>query len=441
MNRLLYWSLTSALAGFLFGFDTVVISGAEQKIQALWNLNGNMHGWAMSAALWGTVLGALLGGWPTDHWGRKKTLLSIGVLYLVSAVWSGLATDVYTFIIARFIGGLGVGISTVAAPLYIAEIAPPGRRGRLAGMFQFNIVLGILIAFLSNAALGGTGANDWRWMLGIEAVPAVIYAVMCLGLPESPRWLLVKKGDRSEALRVMGLIDPGAGEDALVERADTISRHAAADPGAKGRFWSWRLRLPIALAFLLMLFSQLSGVNAILYFAPRSLEMTGLGENAALLQSVGIGVTNMIFTIVGLYLIDRLGRRILLLIGAIGYVLALGTCSWAFYTETYAVVPWAIFGFIAAFAMGMGAVVWVYVSEIFPDAHRASGQTVGSATHWVSAALVTYTFPLVVDSVPTWGLFLFFSSMMVLHVLQVIFMVPETKGVPLEEMEEKLGLT
>ena len=439
MNRLFFWSLTSALAGFLFGFDTVVISGAEQKIQALWALSGNMHGWAMSAALWGTVLGSLIGGWPTDRFGRKKTLIAIGILYFVSAVWSAMANDVISFIIARSIGGLGVGISTVAAPLYISEIAPPDKRGRLAGMFQFNIVFGILIAFLSNALIGGSGESDWRWMLGIEAIPAVLYAVLCLGIPESPRWLLTKAKDRANGLKVLGMIDPGASEAELSGRAKVIEQAAASQTSSHG-FWSGRLKIPILLAFLIAFFNQLSGINAILYFAPRIFEMTGLGEKAALLQSVGIGVTNLIFTFVGLWLIDRLGRRTLLYIGSFGYIFSLGLCAWAFYSEHFGIVPACIFAFIAAHAVGQGAVIWVFISEIFPNQFRANGQSLGSATHWVFAATLTYVFPIVVTKFPAWTVFLFFCIMMVLQLIWVKLMVPETKGVALEDMEKQLGV-
>jgi MFS transporter, SP family, arabinose:H+ symporter len=440
MNRLLLWSITSALAGFLFGFDTVVISGAEQKIQALWGLSGSMHGWAMSAALWGTVLGSLIGGWPTEVLGRKKTLISIGLLYLVSAIWSALANDVYSFITARFIGGIGVGISTVAAPLYISEISPPEKRGRLAGMFQFNIVFGILVAFLSNALIGGSGESDWRWMLAVEAIPAVIYAIMCLQIPESPRWLLTKKGDRSEGLAVLGMIDTEASEETLADRAKVIEEADEAQVSTQG-FFSGRLKVPILLAFLIAFFNQLSGINAILYFAPRIFEMTGLGEKAALLQSVGIGVTNLIFTFVGLWLIDRLGRRTLLYIGSFGYILSLGLCACAFYSENFGIVPACIFAFIAAHAVGQGAVIWVFISEVFPNQFRAHGQSLGCATHWVFAATLTYAFPMLVTEFPPGAVFLFFCLMMVLQLIWVKLMVPETKGVPLEEMQRKLGVS
>ena len=438
-NRLYVWALSSALAGFIFGFDTVVISGAEQRIQELWGLGAGMHGLAMSMALWGTVLGALLGAWPTDRFGRRKTLLWIGVLYFVSAVGSAVATDAYTFMIARFIGGVGIGISTVAAPLYISEISPADKRGRLAGMFQFNIVFGILVAFLSNYLLGGIGENAWRWMMGVEAVPALIYTLMCFRIPESPRWLIGKRGDRVEGLKVLALIRPGDSESELEAKADEIAAATNTGPG-KSRFWTARLKLPILLAFFIAFFNQLSGINAVLYFAPRIFEMTGLGEKAALLQSIGIGVTNLVFTFVGLWLIDRLGRRTLLYIGSFGYIASLGLCSWAFFSENFAIVPICIFAFIAAHAVGQGAVIWVFISEIFPNANRASGQALGSGTHWVFAALLTLVFPKFVTAFPAGYVFLFFCFMMVLQLVWVKMMVPETKGVSLEKIEEQLGV-
>jgi MFS transporter, SP family, arabinose:H+ symporter len=439
-TRLFFWSITSALAGFLFGFDTVVISGAEQTIEALWGLNKGMHGVAMASALYGTVVGSLIGGWPTDRFGRRATLLWIGILYLVSAIWSALATDVYSFIVARFIGGLGVGISTVAAPLYIAEIAPPDKRGRLAGMFQFNIVFGILVAFLSNALLGGIGENAWRWMLGVEAIPALLFTVLCFRIPESPRWLIVRKGDAAAGMKVLQLIRPESTGEEITALAERIQA-ASESPASAGRFWTRGLRIPILLAFLVAFFNQLSGINAILYFAPRIFEMTGLGAKAALLQSVGIGITNLIFTFVGLWLIDRLGRRTLLYIGSFGYIASLGLTSWAFYTEHFTIVPACIFAFIAAHAVGQGAVIWVLISEIFPNRHRAEGQALGSFTHWIFAALLTTFFPKMVSAFAPGTVFAFFCFMMVLQLIWVKFMVPETKGVPLEQMQKRLGIT
>ena len=439
-QRLFFWSLTSALAGFLFGFDTVVISGAEKTIQSLWVLGDFQHGLAMSMALWGTVIGSLLGGLPTDRFGRTRTLLWIGVLYFVSAIWSGLATDVYTFMIARFIGGLGVGISTVTAPLYISEIAPPRYRGRLAGMFQFNIVFGILIAFLSNWFLGGLGKDAWRWMLGVEAIPAIVYFVLCFGLPESPRWLIGKRGDVAAGLKVLRIINSNATDDEVQQLARDIET-AARKPGdvPVSGFWSNRLKTPILLAFLIAFFNQLSGINAILYFAPRIFEMTGLGQQAALLQSIGIGVTNLVFTFIGLWLIDRLGRRTLLYIGSFGYIASLGLCTWAFASETFSIVPTCIFLFIAAHAVGQGAVIWVFISEIFPNNDRAAGQSLGSFTHWFFAASLTLLFPKMVSIFPPAYVFGFFCFMMVLQLVWVALMVPETKGVSLEEMQKNLG--
>jgi len=438
-GRLFFWALASALAGFLFGFDTVVISGAEQKIQALWGLSAGLHGIAMASALYGTVLGAMTGGWPTDRYGRRATLLWLGVLYLVSAVGTALATNVYFFIAARIIGGLGIGISTVVAPLYISEIAPPKHRGRLAGMFQFNIVFGILVAYGSNWLLSGLGENAWRWMLGVAAVPSLLYTVFCFGIPESPRWLLTRKGDRAAGVAVLQRIQPGASLAEINAEADEIVAASSAQTSA-GHFWTKRLRVPILLAFFVAFFNQMSGINAILYFAPRIFEMTGLGEKAALLQSVGIGITNLIFTFVGLSLIDRLGRRTLLFIGSFGYIISLGLVSWAFFTAHYSIVPICIFAFIAAHAVGQGAVIWVLISEVFPNRHRAEGQTLGSFTHWIFAALLTSFFPKMVTEFAPGYVFLFFCGMMVLQLIWVKTMVIETKGVPLEQVQKRLGI-
>ena len=438
-RRIFFWAITSALAGFLFGFDTVVISGAEQRIQTLWGLSSGVHGFAIASALYGTVLGSLFGGWPTDHLGRKRTLLGIGVLYVISAVGCAFANGVGMFVVARVIGGIGIGISTVAAPLYISEIAPPAYRGRLAGMFQFNIVFGIVIAFASNALLAGIGENAWRWMLGVAAFPSAVYTAMCFALPESPRWLIGRKGDRAAGVNVLKLIEPDATPAQIEAEADAILA-ASSDRVTSANFWTWRLRVPILLAFLIAFFNQLSGINAILYFAPRIFEMTGLGAKAALLQSVGIGITNLIFTFVGLWLIDRLGRRTLLVIGSFGYIASLGLTAWAFFTQHYSIVPACIFAFIAAHAIGQGAVIWVFISEIFPNRHRAEGQTLGSSTHWVFAALLTTFFPRMVSAFAPGYVFSFFAVMMVLQLVWVHTMVPETKGVPLEQMQKRLGM-
>jgi len=437
--RIFFWSLTSALAGFLFGFDTVVISGAEKTMQTLWALSPGLHGIAMASALYGTVVGSLIGGWPADRFGRKATLLWIGVLYLLGAVGSGLAPNVATFIAARVIGGLGIGISTVVAPMYISEIAPPRYRGRLAGMFQFNIVFGILVAFVSNALLAGIGENAWRWMLGVAAFPSLLYTLFCFGLPESPRWLLSRRGDREAALQVLQRVQPDLPPAEIAAEADEISA-ASSEPASSGHFWTRRLRKPILLAILIAFFNQLSGINAILYFAPRIFELTGLAAKAALLKSVGIGITNLVFTFVGLWLIDRLGRRTLLYIGSFGYIASLSLVAWAFFTQHFSIVPICIFAFIAAHAIGQGAVIWVFISEIFPNRHRAEGQTLGSFTHWIFAALLTTFFPKMVAAFPPGYIFSFFAGMMVLQLIWVKTLVPETKGVPLEQIQKQLGI-
>ncbi|MGE9269244.1 MAG: sugar porter family MFS transporter, partial [Verrucomicrobiales bacterium] len=415
-TRVIFWCLASSLAGFLFGFDTVVISGAEKTIQQLWGLTPGAHGFAMSSALWGTVIGALFGGFPTDRFGRRKTLLSIGFLYLVSAIWSALAQDVTSFIIARSLGGVGIGISTVASPLYIAEISPPNRRGRLAGLFQFNIVFGILVAYLSNYLIGNSvnPENSWRWMLGVEALPAIVYFACCFTLPESPRWLISRGSNETEARRIFRLIQPQASEAEIDAQITAIRSGSSPNPPQKRSAFSTHIRKPLVLAFLIAFFNQLSGINAILYFAPRIFEWTGLGQQAALLQSVGIGVTNLIFTFVGLTLIDRLGRRTLLILGSLGYIISLGGCAWAFASENYFTVPYFIFAFIAAHAIGQGAVIWVFISEIFPNRSRAMGQSVGCGTHWIFAALLTSYFPKMAELLSPSLIFGFFCAMMIL---------------------------
>ena len=437
-NKFLYSSaIIGSLAGFLFGFDTVVISGAEQTIQSLWGLNSTIHGVAISMALWGTVLGALTGGWPAEYFGRKKTLLWVGVLFFISAIGSATAPGVYFFMIARFIGGIGIGISTVAAPMFISEISPPKYRGRLTGLFQFNIVFGILIAYLSNSLIRGTGPNDWRWMLGVMALPALVFTLFCIGLPESPRWLIIHMHNKEKGLNVLKKINP----DYKEEDIDLMVNEIIASGNEKSHektLLSRRLIKPILLAFFIAFFNQFSGINAILYYAPRIFEMSGLGAQAALLQSVGIGVANLIFTFVGLWLIDRLGRRILLFIGSLGYIATLGITSWAFFSGHTGIVPVCIFAFIASHAIGQGAVIWVFISEIFPNRNRAFGQSLGSFTHWFCAAIITMVFPYMAKAVQPGWIFGFFSGMMVLQLIWVVLFVPETKGITLEEMERKI---
>lgn len=431
-------ALTAALAGFLFGFDTVVISGAEQRIQSLWVLSDWAQGIAVSMALWGTVVGALTAAWPADRFGRRVTLTSIGLLYLASALWSALAQSPRDFMAARFIGGLGIGVSTVVAPLYISEIAPAALRGRLTGLFQFNIVLGIVIAYLSNAAFRGTSTEDWRWMLGVAALPALAYTLLCLGMPESPRWLAVFGRRPDAAKAVLRRIDPLLTEAAAQSQAASYASPGAPHPGSLLRLWNSGLTTPASMAFLIAFFNQLSGINAVMYFAPRIFQLTGLGAQSAMLESIGIGVTNLLFTLLGLQLIDRLGRRTLMLIGSFGYIVSLSACAWAFLSGHVLIVPWCIFAFIAAHAIGQGAVIWVFIAEIFPNAFRAAGQSLGSATHWVFAALVTLAFPSLVAVIAPGQVFLIFAGMMLVQLIWVLWQMPETRGIPLEQLQRAL---
>ncbi|WP_036155620.1 sugar porter family MFS transporter [Maribacter forsetii] len=434
-KKILLWSITAALAGFLFGFDVVVISGADKKLQSLWQSSDSFHGWVvMGMALWGTVVGAIFGGKPTNIYGRKNTLIAIGVLFAFSAIGSGLANDPYIFALFRFIGGIGVGASTIAAPAYISEISPAKERGKLVAMYQFNIVFGILIAFLSNYLLSGSGENDWRWMLGVEAIPAVLYILFALKLPKSPRWLL-SKNKIEEAKKVLAIINPDIDVEQQLKSIDGRNKK----PDTSETIFIKKYRFPLILAFLIAFFNQFSGINAFLYYAPRIFEEAGLGESTALLSSVGIGVTNLIFTLLGVFLIDKLGRKTLMYFGSIGYIISLSLVAMAFFLNWSGMaVPIFLFLFIAAHAVGQGAVIWVFISEIFPNHLRASGQSFGSTTHWVLAALIPSLIPYLFSH-PAIGagvVFLFFAAMMVLQLLFVAFMMPETKGKTLEELEE-----
>lgn len=434
-SKLVLWSITVGLGGFLFGLDTAVISGAEQTIQKLWNLDGWMHGLAIAMALYGTVFGAAFGGIPADRIGRKKTLLWIGILFFVSAIGAAVAQDVYTFMLFRFIGGLSIGASSVVAPVYISEIAPPKYRGRMVISFQVNIVLGILLAYVSNYLLSGVGGeNDWRWMLGIVALPSLVFSLMVLVTPESPRWLILHKGDEATARQVLALTDPEV--DKAVEE---IKASAKAEKGAGSEsFFSKKYSWIILLAFLFAFFNQVSGINAVIYYAPRIFEMTGLGKDSALLSTAGIGVVNLLFTILGWYLIDRFGRRTLMYIGSVGYIVSLALIAMSFYTESYANVPLYIFAFIASHAIGQGAVIWVFISEIFPNSVRASGMAWGCLTHWVFAALIANVFPMFSAQYGGGPIFAFFSIMMVFQLIYVWRMMPETKGVSLEDLQKRL---
>jgi sugar porter (SP) family MFS transporter len=434
-KKILIWSVTAALAGFLFGFDTVVISGAEKELQSIWNSSDVFHGVVViGMALWGTVIGAIFGGIPTNKLGRKKTLFWIGILYTVSALGSCLANDPYTFAFFRFIGGLGVGASTIAAPAYISEIAPAKDRGKLVGLYQFNIVFGILIAFLSNYLLNNMGDNAWRWMVGIEALPAVIYTVFVLGIPKSPRWLLIKYRN-SEAKQVLKTINPNADAELLMDEIKQEMKNTVANE----TIFIKKYRLPLMLAFFIAAFNQLSGINAFLYYAPRILEEAGLGESTALLSSIGVGVTNMLFTLLGVFLIDKLGRKQLMYICSFGYIISLSLVSAAFFLNWEgSAMPVFLFMFIAAHAIGQGTVIWVFISEIFPNHLRGSGQSFGSSVHWVLAAIVPSFVPALFSIVGAGVVFAFFAIMMVLQLVFVKYMMPETKGVSLEELSKKL---
>jgi len=410
MNSSKTWfmALVAALGGFLFGFDTIVINGAEQDIQRLWHLSGTLHGWVVSSALWGTVVGALFGGWVSDRFGRKPTLCAIGVAYLVSALWSALATGPWSLMAARLLGGLGVGVSTIAAPVYIAEIAPAASRGKMTAAFQFNIVFGVLAALTSNLLLKNLGDNAWRCMLGAECVPAVAFLALAPFLTDSPRWLASRTAGPSV---VSGL--PNAAADAFFSRANLG---------------------PILLAFFVAFFNQLSGCNAINYFAPRIFGMAGLGRDSQFLSSFGLGILNFFSTFAGMWLIDRLGRKTLLLIGGIGYIVSLFAAALFFAIGNGPLSAATIFLFMAAHAVGQGTVIWVLISESFPQRFRSQGQALGASTHWVFAALVALLFPIAAERLSPSVIFGFFGVMMVFHLLWVVFVVRETKGRALEEI-------
>jgi sugar porter (SP) family MFS transporter len=435
-TQLILWSVIAALAGFLFGFDTVVISGAEKALQELWPRGDFFHGWVvMSSALWGTVVGAIFGGIPTDKLGRKPTLIIIGILYLVSAIGSGLATDPWMFAIYRFIGGLGVGGSTVAAPIFISEIAPAKDRGKLVAMYQFNIVFGILSAFISNYLLKDFGAEPWRWMIGMEALPAFLYCILIFFIPESPRWLITIKGDHQAAYDTLRIMDPST--DVQVQVRQIQAEHTKVE--THENIWMSKYRYPLILAFLISFFNQFSGINAFLYYAPRIFEIAGLGESTALMSSIGVGIVNLIFTYIGLMLIDRLGRRQLMFIGSIGYIFSLSLVSLAFYMGIKGIaVPIFFFIFIASHAIGQGAIIWVFISEIFPNHLRAHGTSFGTSVHWVFAALIPAMIPWLFNVIGPATVFAFFTLMMVGQLIFTWKMMPETKGVSLEDLEKKL---
>jgi sugar porter (SP) family MFS transporter len=432
-------------SGLAFGFDTVVISGANIPIKNLWNTTPLFHGFfIMSMALWGTLFGSIFGGIPTDRYGRKKVLIVLGILFAISAIGSALANGPYVFSLFRFIGGIGIGVSSVVAPTYISEISTPKTRGKLGALYQFNIVFGILAAFLSNYFLQGFGGeNDWRWMLGILLVPSVIFTLMVFGIPESPRWLITQKNNilaASNIFKEMGVEDVQKEVDFIIKGNKTNSSDFKTDS-----FFIVKHKKVIWLAFLIAFFNQLSGINFILYYAPEILSRIGLGAKDSLLNSIAIGGINLIFTFVGLYLIDIVGRKKLLLIGSIGYIISLSLVAGCFISHASPFVLMSfLLLFIAAHAIGQGAVIWVFISEIFPNRLRATGQAFGASVHWVFAAIITLITPLFLDENEgifkdnPWPIFVFFALMMVVQLIWVLFKMPETKGVSLEEIENKL---
>lgn len=436
-SKIFFTSIVVALGGFLFGFDTVVISGADKQLQEFWHSSDLFHGLVvMSTALWGTVLGAFTGSIPTNKLGRKKTLIFIGVLFFVSAIGSALVSDPFCFAFFRFIGGIGIGISTIVSPSYIAEISPANKRGSLVALYQFNIVFGILMAFVSNYFLKDIGENAWRWMMGMEAVPAFIYTLLVMGVPESPRWLLEYKNDKIKAVHVLKEMDPNANFE---EEILAIEREKGEETTNENIFMK-KYRIPLLLAFFIAFFNQTSGINAFLYYAPRIFELAGLEKSASFLSSIGIGAVNLIFTLVGITMIDKFGRRTLMYICSFGYIVSLSLVAFAFMLKWQGIlVPIFFFLFIAAHAVGQGAVIWVFISEIFPNKLRASGQAFGSSVHWILAALIPSLIPFLFNAIGPATVFMFFTLMMIGQLLWVRFKMPETKGQTLEDLAAKLA--
>lgn len=426
------WSLVVSLGGFLFGFDTAVISGAEKSIQQYWHLSALQHGFTISIALIGTVVGALVGAIPSDRLGRKNTLYLIAVSYLIASLGTSLSSNWYLFLFFRFWGGLGVGASSVTAPVYISEISPTSRRGRLVALFQFNVVFGILVSYFSNYLIGFgyTGENAWRLMLGIQAVPSLLFLVLLRLVPESPRWLILHKGRTAEASKILEIINPKGFQN------DLAAILHVGEQKTTGSLLSKKYSTPIFLAVLFAVFNQVSGINAIIYFAPRIFEMTGLGKHASLLSTVGIGAVNFLFTLLAMNFIDRFGRRTLMLIGSCGLILSLAAVSHAFFVQRFSegFITACLLVYIAFFAFSQGAVIWVFISEIFPNEVRAKGQTLGSFTHWAMAVVITFSFPYLAEHLGGGYIFAFFAVMMCLQLIFVWKKMPETKGRSLEQL-------
>lgn len=429
----------ASLGGLLFGFDTAVISGAEKTIQQLFNLDGFWHGFTVAIALIGTLVGALISGKPADILGRKKSLLAIAVLYTVSALGSALTQSWIGFLIYRFIGGIGVGASSVIGPMYIAEIAPARLRGRLVTSFQLNIVAGILLSYFSNYWIAQLITHDaWRWMLGVICIPSVIFFVLIFFIPDSPRWLVLKNrlDEAKKVLRKIGSSDPSSEVreiEASISKKDGVQREY---------LFTSMYRIPIILAVLLAMFNQLTGINAIMYYAPRIFEMVGYAKNSALLQSISVGVTLFIFTVLGMFLVDRAGRKRLLLVGSVGMIFFLGMVAKTIFSTTNGSIWMLIYlsGFIAFFSFSQGTVIWVFISEIFPNSVRAKGQTLGSFTHWTAAVVISWLFPAIAENNAGGWAFMFFSVAMALQFFIVWKFFPETKGKTLEQIQKEMTL-
>lgn len=440
---LLRCTLIAALGGFLFGFETAVISGAEKTIQQLWSLSDFLLGFTVAASLIGTVIGSMIAGRPAQRYGRKKVLMAIALMYLVSAVGCSLTPTWILFIIFRMIGGIAVGASSVVGPMYISEISPAAVRGRLTGMFQLNIVFGILVAFLTNFAFLQIGAGSWRWMVGVMVIPAGLFALLLRIIPESPRWLILNDRDEEAALIFARTGEPDGKAVINEEHALLSGEEKAVHHAPDEKLFSRKFRKPILYAVLLAMFNQLSGINAILYYAPRIFEMAGFSKQASFLQPVYIGGANLIFTLLGMSIIDKVGRKTLLITGAIGTMIFLILTAFAFNTGTsgHFVIVYLV-GFIAFFALSQGAVIWVFISEIFPNSVRSQGSSLGSFTHWIMAAIIAWTFPIFVNSSPNGGFysFIFFSCMVFVSLIFIWRVMPETKGRTLEQIQKDLGI-
>jgi sugar porter (SP) family MFS transporter len=429
-------ALIAALGGFLFGFETVVISGAEKTLEQFWHLDSFSHGFTVASSLIGTVLGSMLAAAPARKFGRKKTLQVIATLFIIAAVGCASVSAWVAFIIFRIIGGLAVGASSVVAPMYISEIAPAALRGRLAGSFQLNIVTGICIAFLTNYAFINFGNDSWRWMLGVMVIPAVLFWILLRFIPESPRWLILN-GKEKAAIPVLNRLGEADVNSAIIVIQDSVKEH-------RESLFQRRYSKPIVYAVLLAMFNQLSGINAIFYYAPRIFEKAGFDKTQAFSHSVYLGVANLIFTLLAMTVIDKFGRKKLLIIGSLGTCLFLGLTAWSLYgvaTASGYVVLYLI-GFIAFFAFSQGAVIWVFISEIFPNSVRSQGGALGSSTHWIMAAIISWIFPVIVETIPN-GVsysFYFCSLMMILQLLFIWRVLPETKGKSLEQIQKDLGI-